>query len=138
MFAKAVKNVKNARANYGVPDEFKFMQKIDGKDVTEPFTIIKCIEKVYHTYDKEAMHYRYDSNENPIYGYVTFIQIEEDVFIAVKSTPLKEQLENITGMVFDKTGFYEVPIANTRAKLSSIKVQYADKKFYDNWVLDDE
>lgn len=139
MFNTALKNVENARNNYGVPDEFKFMNRIDGKDIeSAPFTIVKCIQKVYHLYDKEAEEYRYNSEEKPILGFVTFIQIDDNTFIALKSTPLKEQLENITGEHYDVVGYYDVPISGVKAKLDTIKVRYADKKTYDNWVLADE
>lgn len=139
MFNTALKNVENARKNYGVPDEFRYMNRIDGKDIgNTPFKIVKCIQKVYHLYDKNAKEYRYNSEKKPILGYVTFIQIDGNNFIALKSTPLKEQLENITGMKFDEIGTYDVPISGSKVKLDSIKVPYADKKIYDNWVLVDD
>lgn len=139
MFNDALKNVENARKNYGVPDEFRYMNRMEGKDIGDcPFTIVKCIQKVYQLYDKEAKEYRTNSEGNPLLGYVTFIQIADDTFIALKSTPLKEQLENITGEHFNAVGFYEVSISGTKVKLGTTKVKYADKKEYDNWVLVDD
>lgn len=139
MFNDALKNVENARKNYGVPDEFRFMNRIEGKDIgNTPFDIVKCIQKVYQLYDKEAEEFRTNSEGKPLLGYVTFIQIADDTFIALKSTPLKEQLENITGEHFNTVGFYEVPISGVKVKLGTTKVKYADKKEYDNWVLVDD
>ena len=139
MFNDALKNVENARKNFGVPDDFRFMNRIEGKDIgNAPFTIVKCIQKVYQLYDKEAEEYRTNSEGKPLLGYVTFIQIADDTFIALKSTPLKEQLENVTGEHYNTVGFYEVPISDTKVKLGTTKVKYADKKEYDNWVLVDD
>lgn len=139
MFNTALKNVENARKNYGVPDEFRYMNRIEGKDIGDsPITIVKCIQKVYQLYDKDAEEFRFSKDGNPLLGFVTFIQITDNTFIALKSTPLKEQLENITGEYYNTVGFYEVPVSGTKVKLGTTKVKYADKKEYDNWVLVDD
>lgn len=139
MFNDALKNVENARKNFGVPDEFRYMNRIEGKDIGDlPITIVKCIQKVYQLFDKDAEEFRFNKDGEPILGFVTFVQITDDTFIALKSTPLKEQLENVTGEHYNAVGFYEVPISGVKVKLGTTKVKYADKKEYDNWVLVDD
>lgn len=139
MFNDALKNVENARKNFGVPDEFRYMNRIEGKDIGDsPITIVKCIQKVYQLFDKDAEEFRFNKDGEPILGFVTFVQITDDTFIALKSTPLKEQLENVTGEHYNDVGFYEVPISGVKVKLGTTKVKYADKKEYDNWVLVDD
>lgn len=139
MFNDALKNVENARKNFGVPDEFRYMNRIEGKDIGDSsITIVKCIQKVYQLFDKDAEEFRFNKDGEPILGFVTFVQITDDTFIALKSTPLKEQLENVTGEHYNDVGFYEVPISGVKVKLATTKVKYADKKEYDNWVLVDD
>lgn len=137
MFKDALFVAENKKTNRGVPDEMKDRFKVDiaelkGKDLTIDAI---CVVSKKAVKDGEMVLNKKGDN---VYKHITFISFGGDKFTVTSSELMALQLNEIEPCVKDEDATIWIPaLKDAKIRISSKPVQYADKKTYDNYYIED-
>ena len=137
MFKDALFVAENKRDNRGVPEEMRDRFKVDIAELKSKDLIIDAICVVSRRATKDGLPVLNKKGES-VFKHITFIAFGGDKFTVTSSELMALQLNEIEPCVKDEDATIWIPaLKDAKIRISSKPVQYADKKTYDNYYIED-
>lgn len=137
MFKDALFVAENKKTNRGVPEEMRDRFKVDIAELKGIDLVIDMICVISRRAMKNGEAVLNKAGDN-IYKHITFIGFGDDKFTVTSSELMALQLNEIEPCVKDEDATIWIPaLKGANIRISSKPVQYADKKTYDNYYIED-